>query len=138
MERQLERLERYPQARALLHETETQRARLERLLGRHGSSPSTFKDMAQSLLGNLASMTNAMAGDEILKNTFTNFAFEHFEIAAYRSLIAMAAQVDPVAVPELELTLRKEEAMARQIGDSIAIITLDYTMRESTGQRAAS
>ncbi|WP_431015504.1 DUF892 family protein [Bradyrhizobium pachyrhizi] len=28
-----------------------------------------------------------MAGDETLKNTFANNAFEHFEIAAYKSLL---------------------------------------------------
>jgi ferritin-like metal-binding protein YciE len=33
------------------------------------------------MLGNLAAMANASAGDEILKNTFANNAFEHYEIA---------------------------------------------------------
>jgi ferritin-like metal-binding protein YciE len=30
-----------------------------------------------------------MAGDEILKNTFANNAFEHFENAAYKSLLTL-------------------------------------------------
>jgi ferritin-like metal-binding protein YciE len=30
-----------------------------------------------------------MAGDEILKNTFANNALEHFEIAAYKSVLAL-------------------------------------------------
>ena len=41
------------------------------------------------MLGNLAAMANASAGDEILKNTFANNAFEHYEIAAYKSLIKL-------------------------------------------------
>ena len=31
-------------------------------------------------------MGHTLAGDEILKNSFANFAFENFEIAAYKSL----------------------------------------------------
>lgn len=31
-----------------------------------------------------------MAGYEILKNSFANFAFENFEVAAYKSLLTVA------------------------------------------------
>lgn len=142
IERQLERIESYPEARAMLErhktETEQQRRRLETILERNGTSPSTFKDLAQSLMGNIAAIGHAMAGDEILKNTFANYAFEHFEIAAYRSLIVMAKQVDQAAVAELEKTLREEEGMARSVGEGIEAITLHYVSREEAGQRAAS
>ena len=39
---------------------------------------STLKDAAQSVMANVMAMTHAMAGDEILKNTFANNAFEKF------------------------------------------------------------
>jgi hypothetical protein len=38
----------------------------------------------------MAALDHAVAGDEILKNSFANFAFENFEIAAYKSLLTIA------------------------------------------------
>lgn len=86
MERQSERLGDYPdvQTRVKEHLTETnqQLKRLEQCLKGCGETSSTLKDTAQSVMANTMAMAHAMAGDEILKNTFANNAFEHFEIAA--------------------------------------------------------
>ncbi|HVI28627.1 ferritin-like domain-containing protein [Hansschlegelia sp.] len=71
-------------------ETEVQIERLETILDSLGESHSSLKDVALSMSGNLAALGHSIAGDEILKNTFANFAFENFEAASYRSLIAMA------------------------------------------------
>ncbi len=46
--------------------------------------------MAMSMAGGMAAMGHAMAGDEILKDSLANYAFEHYEIAAYKSLITLA------------------------------------------------
>ena len=89
LERQSERLTDYPevQTRAKEHlvETKEQIRRLEQCLQECGESSSTLKDTAQSDMGNMLAATHSLAGDEILKNTFANNAFENFEIAAYRS-----------------------------------------------------
>lgn len=93
MERQSERLTDYPEVQARvkehLAETNTQLGRIEQCLEACGESSSAFKDTAQSVIGNTVAMAHAMAGDEILKNTFANNAFEHFEIAAYKSLLTL-------------------------------------------------
>jgi ferritin-like metal-binding protein YciE len=93
MERQSERLTDYPEVRARvqahLRETEGQLNRIEQCLSSFGDSPSTIKDTTQSLMGNLMAVGHSMAGDEILKNTFANDAFEHYEIAAYKSLLTL-------------------------------------------------
>lgn len=34
-----------------------------------------------SMVGSMAAMGHSVAGDEILKNSFANFAFENYEIA---------------------------------------------------------
>src|SRR5947209_19485433 len=85
MERQSERLDEYPEVKAKLsahlQETKEQMRRLEQCLESCGESTSSLKDSAQSFLANTQAMMHAMAGDEILKNTFANNAFEHFEIA---------------------------------------------------------
>jgi len=84
MERQSERLTDYPEVknRVQMHlkETEGQMKRLEQCLSSLGESTSTMKDTAQSFMVNMMALGHSMAGDEILKNTFANNAFEHFEI----------------------------------------------------------
>jgi len=74
---------------------------------------------------------HAMAGDEILKNTFANNAFEHFEIAAYKSLLALcpAAGMESAKAP-LEMSLREEERMANWIDSNIGKVTMEYLARQ--------
>ena len=38
-------------------------------------------------MGNLAAIGHAVMQDEVMKNTFASYAFEHFEIASYRALM---------------------------------------------------
>jgi ferritin-like metal-binding protein YciE len=53
---------------------------------------------------------HSMMSDEIMKNHFANVAFEAFEQATYRSLIAMAQQTGHQHhVRIYEQTLREEE-----------------------------
>ena len=75
--------------------------------------------------------------DEILKDTFANHAFENFEIAAYKSLIAMAETVGHnQCIPALQQTLKEEQKTAQLIHDQIETITRRYMMLEQSGQRA--
>src|SRR5690606_6084341 len=105
IDRQLGRLEDYPDLKARLQahrrETEGQIARLDRVLESCGESASGLKDTALSLVGNLAAMGHALAEDEILKNSYANFAFENFEIASYRSLILVADRAGMISATPL-------------------------------------
>jgi ferritin-like metal-binding protein YciE len=131
MERQSERLDDYPEVKAKLsahlQETNEQLKRLEQCLQACGESTSTLKDAAQSFLANTQAMLHAMAGDEILKNTFANNAFEHFEIAAYKSLLALCplAGMETAKAP-LETSLKEEERMAEWIDSNIGKVTMEY------------
>jgi ferritin-like metal-binding protein YciE len=131
MERQSERLDEYPEVKAKvaahLGETKQQLKRIEQCLEACGESTSTLKDTTQSVAANAMAMAHAMAGDEILKNTFANNAFEHFEIAAYKSLLALcpAAGMDSARAP-LETSLREEERMAAWIDANVAKVTMEY------------
>jgi len=140
LERQSERLTDYPdlrnRAREHLAETEEQLRRLEQCLARLDSSPSTMKDMALSFGANIAAMGHAMAGDEVLKNIFASAALEQYEIAAYRSLLAMADQAGATeAKAHLELSLREEEQMAAWLNDRVETVTQQYLQHEQ--QQAA-
>src|SRR3954465_11407580 len=94
MERQSERLDDYPDVKAMitahLRETNEQLKRLEQCLADCGEDHSSLKDTAQSVVANFMAIFHSAAPDEILKNTFANNAFESFEIAAYKSLIVLS------------------------------------------------
>jgi ferritin-like metal-binding protein YciE len=140
-ERQVERLTDYPEMKARLarHHTESQEQarRLESILQRHGTAPSTAKNAVSSVMGNVAAALHAPAPDEILKNTFANFAFEHQEIAAYTSLIAMAEQVgDTASVAILHQSLAEEQDMAAFIEQAIVPTTQKFMSLSQAGQRA--
>jgi ferritin-like metal-binding protein YciE len=140
MERQSERLTGYPEVQARmkthLRETEGQLKRLDQCLSSLGESASAIKDTAQSVMGNMMAMAHSVAGDEILKNTFANNAFENFEIAAYKSLLALCGPAGAdSAKPLLEQSLKEEEAMAAWVDQNVEKVTLAYLNRE---QRAAA
>jgi ferritin-like metal-binding protein YciE len=95
------------------------------------------KNTATSIMGNVAAALHAPAPDEVLKNTFANFAFEHQEIAAYTSLIAMAeAMGDTASVAPLRQSLSEEQAMADWIEGQIVPTTTRYMELNRVGNTA--
>jgi ferritin-like metal-binding protein YciE len=141
MQRQVERLENYPEVSNKLHqhiaETNTQIGRLDQVLASLGESASSVKDTITSFMGNLAALAHVPMRDEILKNTFANYAFENYEIASYNSLIAMAeaaGQQDSIEL--LRQSLAEEERMATWIKDHVRDVTLKYMDREQRGETA--
>ncbi|WP_243369123.1 ferritin-like domain-containing protein [Microvirga solisilvae] len=141
MQRQVERFQNYPEMSDLLRkhiaETEGQVRRLDEMLHTFGEDRSLLKDMATQFMANMAAAGHMPMADEVLKNTFANHAFENFEIASYKSLIAMAeAAGHQRFVPALQETLREEEKAAQAIYDLIEPITLKYLSREAQGLKA--
>lgn len=135
MERQCERLDEYPEVKAKiaahLQETNEQLRRIEQCLEACGESTSSLKDTTQSVMANAQAMMHTMAGDEILKNTFANNAFENFEIAAYKSLLALcgAAGVEQARTP-LETSLKEEQRMAQWIDANVERVTMEYVAHQ--------
>ena len=141
IDRQLDRLVSYPEVAERLRshrsETEMQISRLQEILGTFNSSSSSLKDMALNFMGNMAAFGNVMAADEILKDQIINYAFENFEVASYRSLIAMSDAGDfTEATTLLRETLREEEAMAAWVLDTLPGLTLKYVGLRSEGRTA--
>lgn len=141
IERQLDRLENYPEMEAILRkhldETNIQEQRIDEILDSLGKERSVLKDWATQFMGNAAALAHAPAGDEIIKNTFANHAFEAFEIAAYKSLIVITeAAGQSRFIPALQLSLKEEQTTAQLIYDQIEPITRKYLMRASSGQKA--
>jgi ferritin-like metal-binding protein YciE len=141
LQRQIDRLENYPEmvARMQQHvaESQTQAQRIEELLSRLGESHSSVKDTVMSFMGNMAALAHMPAQDEVIKNTFANLAFEHFEIASYKSLITVAEAIGHTeAASALNASLSEEEDMARWIDEHIRPTTLRYIERHAAGAKA--
>ncbi len=128
---QIERITNYPEVadRLRLHvdETNAQIARIDELLAGFDASGSMLKDTALSMSGGMAAIAHSVAGDEIVKNSFANYAFEHFEITAYKSLLTMAEDGGfASATPLLQQSLTEEQAMAQWIDGSLPVVTRRY------------
>ena len=135
---QVARIENYPEVAERLQrhieETNGQIARLDELLAGFDTSGSALKDMGLSLSGTMAAMAHSVAGDEIVKNSFANYAFEHFEIASYKSLLVMAEDGGfAQATPLLTQSLDEEIAMARWIDESLPMVTRRYATLYAEG-----
>ncbi len=141
MRPQVARIETYPDVLARLEqhirETEMQLERLDALLDAAGADRSALKDTALSFTGMMAAVGHTFAPDEIIKNSFANFAFENFEIAAYKSLITLATEAgNSNATSVLRQNLDEELDMARWLDSNIEAVTLKYAALRQSGEQA--
>jgi ferritin-like metal-binding protein YciE len=135
---QVSRIEHYPEVadrlRQHIDETNNQIARLDELLEQFDTSGSVLKDAALSFSGTMAALAHTPAGDEIVKNSFANYAFEHFEIASYKSLLVMAEDGGFTgATPLLQQSLGEEQSMAQWIDESLPLVTRRYAKLYAEG-----
>ena len=141
LQRQVERLEHYPELKAGLdrhvQESQRQQERLEQILGTHGTTSSAFKEAVTGAVGNISALGHSAASDEVLKNVFRGCALEHHEIAAYTSLIAMAeAAGDQQHISLLRQSLQEEEAMAKFMEGQVVPVTRRYLELAAAGETA--
>ncbi len=141
MKPQVSRIETYPEVADMLErhirETEGQIERLVTILSSLSESPSTMKDMALSMGGSMAALGHTLAPDEIVKNSFANFAFENYEIAAYKSLMTVAELGGfTEAISGLKANLEEEESMARWIENNLRSLTMKFAALKEAGATA--
>jgi len=139
--RQVERLENYPEIeeklRLHLEESKVQRTRLEEALSSLDEEHSAIKEAVLGLGGNIAALAHTAASDEIIKNTLANYMFEHFEIASYKSLIAMAEVLGHApGESAARASLVEEERMAAWLDEHIAPTTVAFLERVRAGVTA--
>jgi ferritin-like metal-binding protein YciE len=142
LERQATALDDYPeiQSRVQQHlgESERQLERLEECLEMLDEDTSTIKDTALAALGNFMALANTMADDAVIKNSFASYSFEHYEIAAYESLITLAEMAgESRMVPVLQEILEEERAMADWWAQNIRAVTREYINRRQRKAQAA-
>ena len=142
MNRQVEHLANYPEVEARLRshiqETHGQIERVDEILAGLGESHSALKDVGLSISGNLAALAHTIADDEIIKNSFANFAFENFEAASYTGLIVLAQDGGfDRTLTALTQSLGEEQAMAQFVIDGIPDIVRKFVARSTAGQTAS-
>ena len=141
LEKQVSRLEHYPDLRAKvrshLEESHRQAERVERCLHQLGTDTSGLKTALGKMVGTAQQLSGLFASDEVLKSGIADYAFEHYEIASYKTLIAAAGEAGEHDVARtLEENLREEEAMAAWLAQHLPEVTRDYLHREAAGQTA--
>lgn len=139
----LKGLEHYPDyervTRQHLDTTHGQIARLDAALKAVGETSSTVKDAVTSTAGLVSGAAHKLAGDETLKNLYAAYAFQHDQIAAYRSLIVVAEAAGQSAqVAEFRKAVEEEAAGAKGLSDIIESTTRTYLQRKTSGAKADS
>jgi ferritin-like metal-binding protein YciE len=141
LERQIERYAHYPDLVQALRvhksETDVQITRLADILHNHGEDRSLLKDVVTQTVGNVAAIVHSVTTDEVLKNLYTDYSVETYEIAAYTSLIAIAEAAGHAKdVPVLRQSLKEEETAAEAVFKQIVPVTRGYLEREAGGAKA--
>ena len=141
LERQIKRLESYPEAlprlRQHLQETRQQQSEVEQCLHRLGTDPSTLKETAMKFAANVQGMLAAMAGDEVLKHALGSYAFEHFEAGCYESLMVAAETAgEPEIARTCQRIMEQELDMAAWVWDQLPHLTQKYLERSASGAEA--
>lgn len=140
MEGNVERLENYPELRDRsfrhLDESRRQQELISEALELLGSSRSRLTDTVTGLVAGGQLMAHTMTPDEVLKNSFGGYAFEHFEIAAYRTLIQMAEAASEHRIVQIvHQILPQEEDMARWMIDNMPQIVDRYLTLLPSGEQ---
>ena len=130
------RIENYPELAAgierHLAETRRQKERLEQCLTRRGTSTSSMKDVAAKFTAMMQGVSGSVASDEVVKGAMASYTFEHFEISAYRALIAAAEMAGDCETARVCTEIcREEEAMADQLAGLLPKVATTYLERSA-------
>jgi ferritin-like metal-binding protein YciE len=141
MEIQVSRLEKYPDYAVLLNRhietTRQQLQRLEQALQAAGEDAATVKEAVTNVAGTVGATVHGMFQDETLKNLYAGYAYQYEQIAAYRSLIAIAEAAGETAhASAFRQSIQEEELAAQQSADLIEPVTRRYVELTTSGEKA--
>ena len=120
-----------------LKETQRQAELVKGCLERRGESTSTIKDAGAKAIALGQALSGIFVGDEVMKGSIANSAFEAMEIASYKILISTAEEVgDKETARVCREILKEEEAMADWLQKNIPTLTHEYLAREKSGATA--
>jgi ferritin-like metal-binding protein YciE len=141
LEKQSTRLEHYPRMKQKVDEhlevTRRQAELVKSCLRHYSADTSSVKDLMGRFTGMMNALGSGVASDEAVKAHIADYAFEHMEIACYRTLIATAKHVGDLQTQRVcEEILSQEEEMANWLGQELEGMTQTYLTRSETGEPA--
>lgn len=124
IQNELGRMEPYPELHAKMQEdkqrSETQAARLDDLLAKHGTSKSAVKEVMTGTVATVAGFVHAGSSDEVLKNVLAAVGYKAYEIASYKVLLTLA---DAAGTSQdkavLEQSMKEEQEMGDWLGSHL-------------------
>ena len=124
VQNELTRMQPYPELYAKMQmekeQAVLQAARLDDLLGRHGTSKSLAKEAVAGGIATVAGFAHMTASDDVLKNVLAAIGFKAYEIASYKALTALAQAAGAAQdIAVLELSMREEQAMGDWLGSHL-------------------
>jgi ferritin-like metal-binding protein YciE len=103
------------------------------LVGAAGSDTSTLKDLAMRLTGTMQPLLSGISPDNMPKNCIAGHAWEHFEIASYRSLEAAAEELGMNELRAMcQRCVQEEEEMADFFLQHLAEVTRHHLKSRTT------
>ncbi len=124
IQNELGRMEPYPELHAKMQEdkqrSETQAARLDELLAKHGTGKSMVKEVVTGTVATVAGFVHAGSSDEVLKNVLAAVGYKAYEIGSYKVLLTLAdaagASGDKAV---LEQSMKEEQEMGDWLGSHL-------------------
>ena len=134
LEKNIDRFDGYPMVQQKFREDLTFSKQhlqdIEQCLDQMGADRSMLKDLAMKFAGTMQPYLGAMSSDEPVKHLLAAHAYEHFEMASYRSLSAAADTIGNPRLKEVcERSLRQKQEMAAWIDAQLPSVTKDYLSR---------
>ena len=131
IQNELPRMKGYPELHSRMQQdkdrSETQAARLDDLLAKHGSSKSMTKEVVTGAVATVAGFAHATAPDEVLKNVLAAVGFKAYEIGSYKVLMTLADAAGAGADKSvLEQSMREEQEMGDWLGSHLPAFVQAY------------
>jgi ferritin-like metal-binding protein YciE len=141
IQNELPRMKPYPELRAKMQQdkdqSETQAARLDELLAKHGSRKSLAKEAVTGAVATVAGFAHVTAADEVLKNVLAAVGFKAYEIGSYKVLLALAEAAGATAdKATLEQSMQEEQDMGDWLGSHLPEFVHAYLNNQGKGETA--
>ncbi len=135
LEKNVDRFSEYPQIQTRLREdleqTKGHVREIEQCLDRMGADRSALKDLGMKFAGAMQPYMTAMSSDEPVKHLLAAHAYEHFEMASYKSLAVAAEQIGEPQIREMaERSMTQKRMMADWLGEQLPGVTKEYLSRK--------
>ncbi len=137
IQNELGRMEPYPELHAKMQQdkqrSETQAARLDDLLAKHGTSKSAVKEVVTGTVATVAGFVHAGSSDEVLKNVLAAVGYKAYEIGSYKVLLTLAdAAGAPGDKAVLEQSMKEEQEMGDWLGSHLPSLVQAFLKQKAS------